>query len=293
MEAPYSTPKSRPKPSAPPAKHAVLPDGEIIEEQIADDEIIMNSNDFRDSDEEIFEEDGQSSSSKLPDRYLKPFGLDPYEVGKQALECPVESKSTFQNNLFKAAIPNLTFNYDSVDFIIKNASTEEARLNATAIRGLMEIMEVQNQKLTAKKNDERITQIMATLDPASFLQQSHMLIAGIDDNAVIDVNNILAEMSPQSGSLKTIIQNTANHWIRQVIPAEQVVSFSTSEKPKEPQTTLPSRFLNAPVRLLNNSLVFPGGQDPSIQLEVAVYFKLHVTNMLNHARSAARSARRK
>ncbi|EFO83293.1 hypothetical protein CRE_13603 [Caenorhabditis remanei] len=226
MEAPYSTPKSRPKPSAPPAKHAVLPDGEIIEEQIADDEIIMNSNDFRDSDEEIFDEDGQSSSSQLSDRYLKP-------------------------------------------------------------------MEVQNQKLTAKKNDERITQIMATLDPASFLQQSHMLIAGIDDNAVIDVNNILAEMSPQSGSLKTIIQNTANHWIRQVIPAEQLVSFSTSEKPKEPQKTLPSRFLNAPVRLLNNSLVFPGGQDPSIQLEVAVYFKLHVTNMLNHARSAARSARRK
>ena len=55
---------------------AVLPDGEIIEEQIADDEIIMNSNDFRDSDEEIFEEDGQSSSSQLPDRYLKPVSFN-------------------------------------------------------------------------------------------------------------------------------------------------------------------------------------------------------------------------
>ncbi|EFO90895.1 hypothetical protein CRE_19411 [Caenorhabditis remanei] len=135
--------------------------------------------------------------------------------------------------------------------------------------------------------------VLATLDPNTFLMEPEILIPTLDEQNFISVNNALASVSVQSGSLKSILQVLANQWISVVMPDEDRVLYTTSEKPRPPQTTLPTRFLNSPIELIVKCINVNGVKDSTTSLHVSLFFKLHLSNLFNHSRNSVKQKKRK
>ncbi|KAF1755905.1 hypothetical protein GCK72_012358 [Caenorhabditis remanei] len=266
-------------------------DGETLEKAPANDFLHLNNNGFDGEDVGLLTQPVQNQ--KNISKSGNSSGICPFEVGEKLSELPKEQLNTYHRQLYDSMFPRLSFNYATVDYIISNGSDPDSKALAYGIKGIMELMELQNQKFTQQKPSDSIGDTLATLDPSSFLNQEEVEVSSMYGTELISINRVFASVPAQSGSLRSILQSLANIWISQIMSHEDRVMFSTSEKPKTPQVSLPTRFLNLPIPLIYTCVNMKCTKDESVKLNIALFFKMHVTNLFNQARNDAKTARKR
>uniref|UniRef100_A0A8R1EF58 Uncharacterized protein n=1 Tax=Caenorhabditis japonica TaxID=281687 RepID=A0A8R1EF58_CAEJA len=91
-----------------------------------------------------------------------------------------------------------------------------------------------------------------------------------------NTNSILAQIPPQKGTLRSIVQMCANRWMNAVLPMSLRAVYTTSPKPRK-YKTLPSSIINAPVLLLAKCLSVPSLDQEVAALTIGLLFFKHVT----------------
>ncbi|KAF1764287.1 hypothetical protein GCK72_004234 [Caenorhabditis remanei] len=280
-----------------PLSKVVLSPTDVLQEQQQDDEIIFDSSEFDDREE------GESSQFQLESidncpsdsrNGAKKFrGIDPVRVGYDSYHMPQEQMSSFRKSLGDSTLPRLSFDFSTIDQMISEGSSVDPQSVLFAIRGMMTIAEVQNEKLIPKKPMDHTKQVTATLDPRSFLDHQVIEVETLDGKELINVNETLSFVSPQSGTLKSVLQSVANLWVNAIIPKSERQRYSTSDKPKGNTISLPTRFLNAPIQLIFDSVQLNVPKDSAVKMDISLFFKMHIGNLFHHARNIAKNGPRK
>ncbi|EFO88850.1 hypothetical protein CRE_06366 [Caenorhabditis remanei] len=169
-EAAFHTPIARITPKRPaknvtfrkaPCETMVTEHGETIKEEIATDELHLNQSGF-DSEEDLFGTQLFDNNQQV-EKSMKPKAICPFEIGEKLMHFPMEQLPTYRRQLYNSMFPRLSFNYDTVNYIANNGDFSDCKTLALGMKGLMEMAE-----------------ILATLDPSSFLTQEHVEVESLN-----------------------------------------------------------------------------------------------------------------
>uniref|UniRef100_A0A8R1EJL4 Uncharacterized protein n=1 Tax=Caenorhabditis japonica TaxID=281687 RepID=A0A8R1EJL4_CAEJA len=119
--------------------------------------------------------------------------------------------------------------------------------------------------------------IMTSFDPIAILNWEEVVVVNsVTNDGQFNTNSILAQIPPQKGTLRSIVQMCANRWMNAVLPMSLRAVYTTSPKPRK-YKTLPSSIINAPVLLLAKCLSVPSLDQEVAALTIGLLFFKHVT----------------
>ncbi|CAI2347323.1 unnamed protein product [Caenorhabditis sp. 36 PRJEB53466] len=149
-------------------------------------------------------------------------------------------------------------------------------------------MMIERERQTPKKPSLPSSELITTLDPTKFLSIQRIVVKTLDKSGEIDVNETLAKLSVQRGTLRNVVHLVGNHWINEIMQDHERSKWSVSLKPQEPNKTIPAEMLNAPAGLLAKVLKVKNADEQTIGENIAILFKLHLANIFNHSRSTSK-----
>ncbi|CAI2350140.1 unnamed protein product [Caenorhabditis sp. 36 PRJEB53466] len=277
-----------------PLKKFRMEDGEEIHEEPMHDEIHQpNADQFNLVEETYGKEDGEDEDEVLDvvnnetEKTFAPLSLCPFIIGEESLRTPPEQMGSFKKYVSDASIARLDFDFTNVDKMIDKGSSEVKAI-ALGMRGLMQIMMIERERQTPKKPSLPSSELITTLDPTKFLSIQRVVVQTLDKSGEIDVNETLAKLSVQRGTLRNVVHLVGNHWINEIMQDHERSKWSVSLKPQEPNKTIPAEMLNAPAGLLAKVLKVKNADEQTIGQNIAILFKLHLANIFNHSRSTSK-----
>ncbi|CAB04451.1 Phosphoprotein [Caenorhabditis elegans] len=251
------------------APNLVFENGTVPQEQ---------SNSFQWYEEEV------SNDACVSSNEYSGVKLCPFNIGFKSYNTPPDQMQQLDKSISDNMACRMNVDFSGIDRLIQHGS-EDMRTVGYGMRGMMKLLQIQHEKLMGKKPDDVTTGLKASLVPARFLKEKTVIVRNLTDDADINVNKVFGQLTAQSSSLKNIVINAANVWIKNVVPDEQRKLYSTSIKPQQPQITFPAQLLNGPAGLLVRCLSVTGGDNSSNAVNISLLFKQHVSNLFNHARS--------
>lgn len=231
------------------------------------------------------EEAGSSeTSSSISNKKMQ---LCPFRIGMKMEQCQLEQLKIIEKQIVDSTRSRLQFDYTTVDNIIAKG-TDEGRLLAFGLQGVMKTLEVVQEKWVAKKPASSSTTLHATLNPRKFLNSEPIMVADLNGQGTINVNATMSSMPACSSSLRSVVHAAVNHWIASVMDEKERVHYSVSLRPQAPQISFPLHMQNAPMVLLAETITLAEGTDVDIELEISMLFRGHLTHIFNTARYLAK-----